>query len=454
MTCADLSVAEAGRRLRAGTLTSVALTEAALARVHALDPELHAFITITEGRALSDARRADEELRSGRDRGPLHGIPYGLKDIYDTADIRTTCCSRLSLNRVPSTDSNAAARLAAGGGVLIGKLTTHEFATMGPSFDLPFPPARNPLAPEHVPGGSSSGAAVAVASAMLRIAAGSDTGGSIRIPAAYCGVVGLKPTYGRVSKRGVYPLSYALDHCGPLARNVEDAAIMLQVIAGYDPADPGSADWPVPDYRLRLEAGVAGLRIGVPRDRHAGATANGQETIDRIETVVERLRNAGAIVEDVVLPDDALFMACGRVIIAAESFSVHAENLRRRPLDFGAIALERFVVGAGITAADLLQAYKVRRELTEAVNVAFKKFDAVITAGILGTAPRFDEQSGPVTDGVPIKTMRYNVTGHPAMSVPIGPAKNGLPLAIEIAGRHFDEATVLRVGRSVESMIA
>ena len=235
MDTQDLSIVEMGRLLRSGSVTSETLARDALARVAARDGALHAFVLVTEDRALEDARRADAELKAGRDRGPFHGIPYALKDIYDTAGIRTTCHSKLRLNVVPKEDSVAAARLREAGGVLLGKLATHEFAIGGPSFDLPFPPARNPWNPQHVTGGSSSGSGTAIGARMVRMAMGSDTGGSIRGPAAWCGTVGIKATYGRVSRRGVFPLSWTLDHIGPLTRSVEDAAITLQVLAGHDP---------------------------------------------------------------------------------------------------------------------------------------------------------------------------------------------------------------------------
>ena len=263
----DLSIAEMGRALRAGAVTSEQLTRDALGRIATRNVTLHAFVLLTADRALADAVRADFELQAGQDRGPLHGIPYALKDIYDTAGIRTTCHSKLRLDHVPDYDSVVASRLAEAGGVLLGKLATHEFALGGPSFDLPFPPARNPWNPDHVTGGSSSGSATAVASRMVRMAMGSDTGGSIRGPAAWCGLVGIKPTYGRVSRRGVFPLSWTLDHCGPLSRDVEDSAITLQILAGHDALDAASADVPVPNYRADLDKGVAGLRIGIPRAR-------------------------------------------------------------------------------------------------------------------------------------------------------------------------------------------
>src|SRR5258708_1257500 len=242
------TLAEAGRQIAAGELSPVALTEAALARAVALQPKPNAFMETTDERARAAARRAEKEIAGGRCRGPLHGIPYGLKDIYDAAGLRTTAHSRLLLDNVAAADAETTARLEAAGMILIGKLATHEFATGGPAFRLPFPPARNPWNTAHFTGGSSSGSGASVAAGILPLAMGSDTGGSIRLPAAYCGTVGLKPTYGRVSRRGVAPLCYSLDTTGPLTWTVEDAALSLQVLAGHDPRDPGPPDLPLPDY--------------------------------------------------------------------------------------------------------------------------------------------------------------------------------------------------------------
>jgi len=445
----ELSIAEAGRQLRAGTTTSVALTEAALARIAAREPQLNAFILVTPERAKADAARADAELAAGRDRGLMHGIPYGLKDIYDTAGIATTCHSKLRLNVVPEADSVVAAKLTDAGGVLVGKLATHEFAIGGPSFDLPFPPARNPWNREHIPAGSSSGSGAAVASGMVRMAMGSDTGGSIRGPAAYCGLVGLKPTYGRVSRRGVFPLSTTLDHCGPLTRSVEDTAITMQAIAGYDALDPASADVPVGDYLSGLEAGVAGLRIGIPRAFFAQAEGVSQAVLDGIDAMAAKLREAGAVVEDVVLPDYAIFSVCGRAIMLSEAFAIHEADLRSRPLDYGRFTFERFVLGATVTAPDLVQAFRVRRELTDAVNGVLDHYDALLTASALIPAPRFDAPPLPARSIGPMQTISFNVTGHPAMSVPTGLAA-GMPIGVQVVGRPFDEACVLRVGRAVE----
>jgi aspartyl-tRNA(Asn)/glutamyl-tRNA(Gln) amidotransferase subunit A len=447
---ADLSIAEMGRRLRAGTTTSQALARAAIDRVAARDAGLHAFVLVAEARAMQDAVRADAELRAGTDRGPLHGIPYALKDIYDTAGIRTTCHSRLRLDNIPVEDSVAAARLAAAGGVLLGKLATHEFAIGGPSFDLPFPPARNPWNPAHITGGSSSGSGTAVAAGMVRLAMGSDTAGSIRGPASWCGTVGIKPTYGRVSRRGVFPLSWTLDHIGPLTRSVEDAAIAMQILAGYDPADHASANVPVPDYTAGLEKGVAGLRIGIPRAFFAASPVATAPALEAIDRTAAQLRDAGAIVQDIVLPDYALFAIVTRVIMLSEAFAIHEKDMRERLDHYGAITQGRFVLGAAITASDYIQALRVRRQLTAAVDAALTGCDALLTATTLTTAPRFDATVDSISSASPVQTAPFNATGHPAISVPVGLAPDGLPLSVQLVGRNFDEAGLLRIARAVE----
>jgi aspartyl-tRNA(Asn)/glutamyl-tRNA(Gln) amidotransferase subunit A len=450
MDTRDLSIAEMGTALRSGETTSLKLTQDALVRIEAQDDKLNAFVLMTEDLALAQAERADAELKAGSDRGPFHGIPYALKDIYDTANIRTTCHSKLRLHNVPKTNSVVAGRFDAAGAVLLGKLATHEFALGGPSFDLPFPPARNPWNTEHVTGGSSSGSATAIASRMVRMAMGSDTGGSIRGPAAWCGLVGIKPTYGRVSRRGVFPLSWALDHCGPLSRSVEDSVLSVQLLAGYDPYDDASADVPVPDYSADLNKGVKGLRIGIPRDFFIGASATTHDVLAGLDRTAAQLREAGAIVEDIKLPDYALFGAAGRVIMMAEAFAIHEADLQTRLLDFGEITSNRFVLGATIRSADYLAALRVRRELTDAVNAALRSYDALLCLSALSTAPRFDAPVDVVSSGAPMQTIPFNVTGHPAMSVPVGLGSDGLPLGVQIVGRAFDEAMVFRVGRAVE----
>ena len=450
MDTRDLSIAAMGKALRSGAVTSVKLTQDALERVKTQDDTLHAFVLMTEDLALAQAARADAEMKAGSDRGAFHGIPYALKDIYDTAGIRTTCHSKLRLGNVPTRNSVVAERFDAAGAVLLGKLATHEFALGGPSFDLPFPPARNPWNTEHVTGGSSSGSAAAVASRMVRMAMGSDTGGSIRGPAAWCGLVGIKPTYGRVSRRGVFPLSWALDHCGPLSRSVEDSVLTLQLLAGHDPYDVASADVPVPDYSADLNKGVKGMRIGIPRDFFAAASATTHDVLAAIDRTAAQLRDSGAIVENVTLPDYALYGAAGRVIMMAEAYAIHEADMQTRLLDYGEITANRFVLGATVRAADYLAALRVRRELTDAVNAVLRTYDALLCLSALNTAPRFDAPVDALSSGAPMQTIPFNVTGHPAMSVPVGLGSDGLPVGVQIVGRAFDEATVFRVGRAVE----
>lgn len=452
MDTANLSIAAMGRALRDGSITSEQLAKDALDRVAAQDAGLHAFVLVTRDRALADAHRADSELKASIDRGPFHGIPYALKDIYDTGGIRTTCHSKLRLENVPAADSVVAAKFTEAGGVLLGKLATHEFALGGPSFDLPFPPARNPWNVDHVTGGSSSGSATAIASRMVRMAMGSDTGGSIRGPAAWCGLSGIKPTYGRVSRRGVFPLSWTLDHCGPLSRSVEDSAITLGVIAGYDPADAASANVPVGDYLTGLNKGVAGLRVGIPRAFFLGAPMATHDVLTGIERTANQLRAAGATVEDIALPDYALFAAAGRVIMMAEAYAIHAKDMSTRLEDYALITANRFVLGAAIMAADYINALRARRELTDAVNAALSRYDVLLTASALCTAPRFDATVDAMSSASPMQTIPFNVTGHPAMSVPVGLASDGLPIGVQIVGRPFDEAMVFRVARAAEAL--
>src|SRR3954471_19842919 len=297
-----LSAAEAARAIAARELSPVELTQALLDRIERLDPRLNVFIRLDADAAMAAARAAETEISAGRACGPLHGVPVGIKDIINVAGLPTTSHSKILLDNIAEQDAVCVAKLRAAGAIVLGKLSTHEFAIGGPSFDLPFPPARNPWNPQHITGGSSSGSGAAVGARMVRVAMGSDTGGAIRGPAAWCGTVGIKPTYGRVSRRGVFPLSWTLDHIGPLTRSVQDSAITLQVLAGHDRQDPASADVPVPDYRADLEKGVAGLRIGIPRAFFATAPAITQEVVAGIDRTAEQLRAAGAVVEDIELP--------------------------------------------------------------------------------------------------------------------------------------------------------
>lgn len=447
----ELSIAEAGAALRQGTVTSRQLTEAALARIDALDASINAFVLLTRERALADADRADAHFATGTDHGPMQGIPYALKDIYSTAGIRTTCHSNLLRDNVPEADCAVQEKLAAGGAVLLGKLGTFEFAIGGPSFDLPFPPAKNPWNLEHFTGGSSSGSAAAVAAGMMRMAMGSDTGGSIRGPAAYCGTVGLKPTYGRVSRRGVYPLAYSLDHCGPLSWSVEDTALTMQVIAGHDPLDPASADVPVPDFSAGIGSELGGLRIGYTRKFFIENPFLDPQATAALDRTAERLAALGALVEEVDMPAFEQFDAANRVILFAEAYAIHEASLKTRPYAYGRYAYQHLVSGAVLSAADVMQAQRLRRELTGKVNQLLTRCDALLAPNALNTAARFDSFGPDAGRWGGILTGPFNLTGHPALALPIGFAADGLPLSCQIVGRAFDEPTILRIGAAYEA---
>lgn len=448
----ELSIAAAGRALRSGELTSSALTEAAFARIDALDPVLNAFVLLTRERAFAEAEQADRAFAEGRDAGPLQGIPYALKDIYATAGIRTTCHSNLLRGHVPAADCAVQEKLRAGGGVLLGKLGTFEFAIGGPSFDLPFPPARNPWDPDHFTGGSSSGSAAAVAGGMLRMAMGSDTGGSIRGPAALCGTVGLKPTYGRVSRRGVFPLAYSLDHCGPLTWSIEDTALTMQVIAGHDPLDPASADIPVPNFTEWPGRDLDGVRIGYTRKFYIDNPFLTAEATRALDDAAEQIAALGATVDEVEMPSFELFDTCSQVIMFAEVFAIHENDLKTRPYAYGRYGYQRLVSGAVLSAADLVQAQRLRRELTIMVNEGpLRTHQALLAPTGLSTAAPFAEFGKDAAPWGGMLTSPFNVTGSPALAFPIGFGTNGLPLGAQIVGRLFDEPMVLRIGAAYEA---
>jgi aspartyl-tRNA(Asn)/glutamyl-tRNA(Gln) amidotransferase subunit A len=452
----ELSIARAGKLLRSGELSSRALTLHALERIGKLNPIVHAFVLVTSDRAMHDAQRADEELSQGIDRGPMHGIPYALKDIIDTEGIRTTSHSKLFMDHVPGKDARVEAKLKTGGGVLVGKLATHEFALGGPDFNLPFPPARNPWNTNHFTGASSSGSAAAVASGMVRVALGSDTSGSIRGPACLCGTVGLKPTYGLVSKKGLFPLSWSLDHCGPLAASVEDAAFIMQVIAGYDPNDLGSANVPIPGFASQIGKDIEGLRIGYARHHFADDSVTSPEVMSIMDKSAEVLRSLGAIVQEVRLPDYELFNACGRIIMTAEGYAVHEHMLRKSALEYGRYTYQRLIGGAAIPAGDLVQAHRLRLKLAVEVNKILKQYHAILCACCLTPASPFSDFTPdwpPPKKATATQTIPYNVTGNPAIAVPAGFSADGLPLGIQLVGRAFDEITLLQIAAAFENAV-
>ncbi|HKX10397.1 MAG TPA: amidase [Stellaceae bacterium] len=448
---AFLTVAEAAGLIRARKLSPVEYTTALLARIERIEPTLNAFVRLTPERALEAARSAEDEIAAGRCRGPFHGIPYGLKDIVDAAGLPTTGHSKILIDNVARADACVAAKLRGAGAILLGKLSTHEFAVGGPSFDLPWPPARNPWNRDYFPGGSSSGSGVGLGAGFFPAAIGSDTGGSIRNPASLCGIVGMKPTYGLVSRRGVLPLSFALDHVGPMTRTVRDNAIMLQVIAGRDDSDPASADAVIPDYAADLDRGVRGLKIGVVRHFYTKDVEADPEQVAALEAAVESFAQQGALVREITLRPLADFSACGQIILAAESYAVHEHWLKTRPEDYGARGRERLLAGATLTAAHYLQAVRWRLALKQQTLAAFGDIDVAVTASSMDPACRIDDGDALARNYWRQARMPFNVTGQPAVVIPAGFSRGGLPLSIQIVGHPFGEAMCYRVAQAYEA---
>jgi aspartyl-tRNA(Asn)/glutamyl-tRNA(Gln) amidotransferase subunit A len=444
------TIAEASALIAAGKLSPVELTKACLDRLHATEATLHAFVLPTEDRAMADAKAAEAAIMRDGPRGPMHGIPIGLKDIVNTAGIETTCGSKILAGNVPEKDAACAAKLAAAGTVLMGKLTTHEFADGGPSFDLPKPPSCNPWNPAHFTAGSSSGTGAAVAAGVILCGIGTDTGGSIRGPAALCGISGLKPTYGLVSRAGVAPAAFSLDHIGPMAWTAEDCAIMLQALAGPDPADPASASQPVPDYRAALTGHLKGVRVGVIRHFHEDDDKVEPAVQTGIDNALKVFRSLGATVSDVTVSPLQDWNACGSLISITERASAYEEWARTRLRDFSERVQRRLHLGALVSGVDYVQAVRRRRELRSELQAAMRDLDVVITAGAPGEAPRLDAIPKWDLFDKPNFTMPFNVTGYPALCVCSGFGPGGLPVSVQIVGKPFQDAMVLRVGDAFE----
>ncbi len=444
----ELTIAEAAALLERRAISPVDLVQAAMERIERLDPHLHAFVTVTGKEARAAAYLAETRIASGDYRGGVDGIPFALKDNIETAGVLTSSHSKLRLDNVPAEDAAVAASMKRAGGILLGKTATFEFTAGGPSWDLPWPPAINPWSEHHLPGGSSSGNGAAIAARMVAGAIGTDTGGSVRWPAAVCGIVGLKPTYGRVSRRGVHPNTFSLDHCGPMARSVEDCAILLDAIAGHDPRDPGSCDEPVPDYRAALTGSIARLRIGLVRHWYsADAQA---EVVAAVDAAARQLEGLGAIVEEVELPPLQDYVDCKAVISLGELFAIYGNELRARPQDFGKSMRQRVIAGGLVRAEDYVQALGWRTELTSKVFATFRRFDLLATAGWMSGAEANDPNSDDFVRKRLLVTMPFSLAGNPALSLPCGFSSEGLPLSLQLGGRPFDEATVLRVGEAYQ----
>ena len=455
-SCADLAtltLSDAGRLICSRKLSPVELTEGCLDRIRRFDPAISSFILVTEDIALQQAKQAEDEIAKGRYRGPLHGIPYGLKDIIETAGIPTTAHSRVLKEHVPRHDAVVAQHLRAAGGILLGKLACLEFAHARPTPDQAWPQARNPWNTAHgFTGGSSTGSASAVAAGFALGAIGTDTGGSVRNPAALCGITGLMATYGRVSRRGVIPYSYSLDHVGPMAWTAEDCAVMLQAIAGYDPEDPGSAEKPVPNFKAKFRDRLAGLRIGWIRHFYERDMIADDETRKAIEETVRALRDLGATVEEASAQRLQAYHDCKLIISVAEFYSVHEAEFVANFAAYGDDLKSKAFQGAFIRAVDYLQAQKQRRKLAQDMVRTIAQFDVLLTAANFRPAPRISNEPRDSGDffQTPNVTAVSNVTGNPTISLCNGFSSNGLPLAFQIIGRPFDEPNLLAVAHAYQ----
>lgn len=445
-----MAAASAAKAIAAKELSPVELMAALLARIEKLDPRLNAFIRLDGEAAMAAARTAEAEVAAGRLRGPLHGVPVGIKDIIDVAGLPTTGHSKILADNVATSDSVCVSKLRGAGAIVLGKLSTHEFAIGGPSFDLPWPPARNPWNTDHHPGGSSSGSGSGVAAGLFPMALGTDTGGSVRNPASCCGIVGLKPTYGLVSRRGVFPLSFTLDHVGPMTRTVADNALMLDVLAGYDPADPGSAATRCGHYGEGLERDMRGLRVGFVRHFHEIDQPADPEVTAALEHVARTLQLEGAEIRDIHLPTLGEFAAVNRVILQSEAWAIHGQWLRERPGDYGQLARRRLMAGAFFAAGDYVQAQRRRLEMIAAVEEALRDVDVLLCASSMDPACRIDSPAD-IDRTYPRQARTpFNVTGHPALAMMAGVSVSGLPLSVQFVGRNFAEATLFQVARGWE----
>lgn len=453
-TLTDLSATDALRLMAARTISPVDITRACLDKIDEQDPCLHAFITVDEDGAMAAARQAETEWMAGRSVGPLHGIPYAVKDNYFTKTLLTTYGSRLYLDHRPDFDATLVERMNAAGAILLGKLNTFEFGTgTGEIFsDLPFPDALNPWNKAHFTGGSSTGAGVAAASGMAMMTLGSDTGGSVRLPAAACGVQGLKPTYGRVSRYGILPNCYSLDVPGPLAWTVEDCARALQVLAGHDPRDPACSMASVPDYLAGLHDGVAGMTIGIVRDLGPETDLIDAANLRGLEEMGRVLQENGATLVEVALPVPPLgYRQVSSIINASESFSAHEKDFLERGSAMGLSLRDKMMFGFSVRAADYIAALRRRRELMQATQVMFETVDALLIPGAYHVAPAFGDPAGLKAFTADTTCHVFNVSGHPAISLCTGFDAAGLPANGQIVGRWFAEATLLRVAQAYES---
>ena len=451
-----MNLQETAQALREKRVSSLELVTESLHRIAALDPKLRTFITITAEFAESQARQADQDLAAGRDFGPLHGIPVAVKDVFCTRGVRTTCGSKLFADYVPEHDAAVVERLRGAGAVIVGKTNMHELAYGVTSANPHFGTVRNPWDLNHITGGSSGGSGSAVAAGMVLMAMGSDTGGSIRIPASFCGAVGLKPSFGRVSRHGVLPLDFSLDHMGPLTRCVRDAALTLNAIAGFDSRDDTSSRRPVEPYLPNAPAHIRGLRIGVPENFYF------QRLRPLVAQAVRRAAHlaeeAGGVLVSVRVPDIGQLNTIGRVILLSEASATMERYLNQRE-DFGSDVLALLDQGRLLPATDYINAQRMRRVLQQEFQGVWKQVDCLLTPTTPTSAPRIGQSTIDLEgeEDVRIASTRFtrgiNVLGLPALSLPCGFDDAGLPLGLQVIGPPFQEALILKVGAALEDAL-
>jgi aspartyl-tRNA(Asn)/glutamyl-tRNA(Gln) amidotransferase subunit A len=444
-----LSIGEQSKLIASKKLSPVELTQAYLDRIEGdLGKKIDAYLLVTADRAMADAKRAEAEIAKGKIRGPLHGIPMAHKDNYDTKGITTTGNSAIYEHRVPDKDATTITKLARAGAGLLGKLKMHEFASAGPETSLGLMP-HNPWNLEYSPGGSSSGSGAGVAAGLMAASLGSDTGGSVRGPASNNGIVGLKPTYGRVSRAGVLALSWSQDYPGPLTINVEDNALLLQAIAGYDPADQHSARVPVPDYSANLKKGVKGMKVGVLRESYLSQGTGNPEAIAAVEKALGVFKKLGAELVDITMPSIPYMSLAWLIITQSEMFGSHHDRLRTEPEKFGDLFRQRLYFASLLTAQDYIRAQQLRSRARREFQEAFSKVDIMVTpTGGPAQKEGLGERHGILLGGG--STNPFSLAGVPAISVPCGFSEAGLPLGLQIGGKAFDEATVFQAAYAYE----
>jgi aspartyl-tRNA(Asn)/glutamyl-tRNA(Gln) amidotransferase subunit A len=451
MELTHLTLAQAAAALQNREISAVALLHTYLKRIEARNPRLNAYITITIETAEEEARQADALIAAGNYRGPLHGIPLALKDLYETAGVTTTAGSLFFKDHIPEMDSFLVSRLKDAGAVLLGKLNMHEIA-LGVTNENPhYGVCRNPWNPEHISGGSSGGSAAAVSAGLCLGSLGSDTGGSIRIPASLCGVVGLKPTFGRLSLRGVIPLSWNLDHPGTLTRSVEDAALMLQVLACFDQEDPNSVNHPIDDYLSALKTGVGGWRVALAVDDFFQQAD--PEVLEAFHRAAALFSDLGAQVEEVALPEARQYAQSNGLMVTSDAAAYHQERLQKEPQGFGADVLARLQAGAAFTSSEYALARRIQSQARRRFEKLFEEYQVLLTPATPMAAPLLDsatrvERARQLT----AFTAPFNLSGLPAMVLPCGFSTAGLPIGLQIISKPWGEALVLSAAYAYEQI--